>query len=59
MSENDELITQPELIPGYAYGTPAAARSPLTLEKLEPLKQADEMVTACRARIGEHPHLAR
>jgi hypothetical protein len=66
---------QPELIPGYDYGTDRAATSPLTLEDLERLKavagltgddeaalreaagvladQADDMVTAYRARLGE------
>lgn len=75
-----EQLAHPERIPGYTYGTPHAARSPLTLDDLDNLKtavgltaadqpylrmagevltdQADEMVTAWRAQLGEHPHLA-
>ncbi|MGH3783633.1 MAG: hypothetical protein ACRDRO_24175 [Pseudonocardiaceae bacterium] len=36
-----DLVTQhPEQIPGYDYGSDRAARSPLTLEDLERLKEA-------------------
>jgi hypothetical protein len=81
MNDNDQLIRHPEEIPGYTYGSELAARSPLTLEELDELKQAagltsedelalreaaqilagqaDEMVSAWRAEIAEHPHLAR
>lgn len=71
-----QLVTQqPELIPGYDYGTDRAATSPLSLTDLERLKavtgltaddeaalreaadiladQADDMVTAYRAQLGE------
>ena len=74
------VIDHPEQIHGYEYGTARAARSPLTLEDLERLKevvwltdedeaalreaaailadQADEMVSAYRARLGELPWMA-
>lgn len=72
---------RPDEIDGYTYGTPQAARSPLTLTDLQQLvaavgltdddhrylqmaggvlgDQADAMVTAWRAYLGDHPHLAR
>ena len=74
------VIGHPEQIHGYDYGTDRAARSPLTLEDLQRLKevvwltdedeaalheaaailadQADEMVSAYRARLGELPWMA-
>ncbi|HEX4723930.1 MAG TPA: protoglobin domain-containing protein [Pseudonocardiaceae bacterium] len=75
-----EQLAHPERIPGYSYGTPQAARSPLSLDDLDKLKaavgltaadepylraagdvladKADEMVTAWRAQLAEHPYLA-
>jgi hypothetical protein len=74
------VMTHPEQIPGYDYGSDRAARSPRTLEDLDRLKavaglteddqqalreaagilagQADEMVTAYRARLGQLPWMA-
>jgi hypothetical protein len=81
MNDYEQLIRHPEEIVGYTYGSTLAARSPLTLQELDELKQAagltqddemalrelapilagqaDDMVTAWRAKIAEHPHLAR
>lgn len=75
-----DVIEHPDRIPGYSFGTALAARSPLTLDDLDRLKQAvgltgddeqtlqmaaptlakyaDEMVTAWRAELAEHPYLA-
>ena len=35
-----EVLEHPDRIPGYSYGTALVARSPLTLDELERLKQA-------------------
>jgi hypothetical protein len=76
----DAVLSHPEQIHGYTYGTGQAARSPLSLDDLARLKeavwltgddekalrdaadilagQADDMVTAWRARLGQQPWLA-
>jgi hypothetical protein len=76
-----DLVTKhPEEIPGYDFGNDRAARSPLTLEDLDRLRevvwlteddqqalreaaeiladQADDMVSAYRARLGQLPWMA-
>jgi hypothetical protein len=74
-STPDVVISHPEQIPGYDYGSDRVTGSPLTLVDLDRLKavvglteedqaalteaagiladQADDMVTAYRARLGE------
>ena len=74
------VTDHPERIPGYDFGTERAARSPLTMEDLDRLRetvgltdddqdalraageilagQADDMVTAYRARLGQLPWMA-
>lgn len=50
---SEQVLHHPDRIPGYSYGTPSAARSPLTLDDLMKLKAAvgltDADETALRA----------
>jgi hypothetical protein len=47
------VIESPESIPGYDYGTAAAARSPLTLTDLERLRAAASFTADDEAALRE------